>query len=66
MPCCREEVDLLTWLLDLEEENCLPPWKPIWLLVLERSTAGRTSLMALLGRWMALDWKCKILSASKT
>ena len=33
-------MDLLTWLLDLdEEENCLPPWTPILLLVLDWSTA---------------------------
>ena len=29
-------MNLLTWLLDLEEENCLPPWKPILLLVVIR------------------------------
>ena len=39
-PACREEEDLLTWLLDPDvEEKSLPPLKPILLLVLDLSTA---------------------------
>ena len=60
-PACQELEDILTWLLDLEEEEiCLPPLKPILLLVLDLSTADVVvgAEAAALGRVPVYDGPC--------